>query len=198
MFGLFDPPKVKVRERVPIAMHSELDLIVATVEAMPQLMGLTPAQVQMVVGIVLSVWSSNSAAMRRFDISEKNYIYLRDLGSNCARFLGDDIERAEQILSQLIKAKMVPHHGTESDEDPPGTEAAEEGAPTVPAPAAPSTPAPTPEEPSPILQLHNPISKAAYLAKHRISEQKLDGAIGLGKIKACWHDGGLWVEDKRV
>lgn len=44
--------------------------------------------------------------------------------------------------------------------------------------------------------LGNPILAATYMRKYRISMDKINKAISVGKIKGCIVDGYLWVQDR--
>ena len=46
--------------------------------------------------------------------------------------------------------------------------------------------------------LGKPVKAARYLQQHRISEEKLSKAIGLGKIRGVLCRGVLWVQDRRI
>jgi hypothetical protein len=107
MFGLFDPPHVKIAKHLP----SDTRTAQAAIEAYAdiQLVGLTGNSKDYALGIILSVWAFNSAATGAFHLSERDLTYIRNLGGNCARFLGDDnLPIATSVIDDLIEKGMIP------------------------------------------------------------------------------------------
>lgn len=198
--GLFDPPAKNIRNKIPVALHTDFDLLSTAVLCLPELTRLSPQKQQYALGAVMSLWACKHAQLRTFDLKESEYRHIKNLGLNSGSFLGTDADRVlPNLIERLTSSGLIPGRVTDFSRGESESFQDESRAnSTLSHKLEPIKTIPEIRPEPPVDTTEGSIRKQAYLSKYRIHENKLDGAIGLGRIKAFWHDGGMWVEDRRI
>lgn len=104
--GLFDPPSVGIRKRVPSAAHPQFDPLRSLTEnAVPA--HLSRTQVGLVVGFVMAAWVLSEHRRGKLPLDIAAGTYISNMGLNCARMLGSEEETALSMLRHLIEKGVI-------------------------------------------------------------------------------------------
>lgn len=105
--GLFDPPAVSIRKRVPKDVHGFLDELEATVNEMlsPLLNGTKRG---MIVAYVQAAWVLGGYRQGALVMDQKSASYVSNMGLNCHRMLGETAKSADEIVDVMIAGGIIP------------------------------------------------------------------------------------------
>jgi hypothetical protein len=105
--GLFDPPIVAIRQRIPDTHLDRLDGLIRQLrEVMPAF--LTPTEAGLIEGYVAAVWVGHGIQTGRLSIDDRQYLYIMNSGANCLRFLKDT-----SVLAAQLALVVMPELGDE-------------------------------------------------------------------------------------
>ena len=106
--GLFDPPIVGIRKRLPIGHEYRLDEVISRLrETMPEYLSSTERG--LIEGYVGSVWVGNEVENDRLPIEDKKLLYVMNMGNNCVRLL-----RENMVLAAHLAIAVMPELGDTS------------------------------------------------------------------------------------
>ncbi len=112
MFGLFDPPRIKIRKRLPVNAHPWFDDFLSTLNVYLTIQGgafFSPNDKECAIGTIMSVWACNTCMSGKFQLSDFNYRYVQNMGLNCHRMLAPaNKEIVTGMVSNLIESGRIP------------------------------------------------------------------------------------------
>lgn len=104
--GIFDPPAVSIRTRVPDEAHPRFDYIANNVaDAMPRY--ITETQKGLYLGYVVAAWAMGEFRRGSMQAHERDRNYIRKMGKNCARLLGEAEPIAREMVDRLIARGII-------------------------------------------------------------------------------------------
>jgi hypothetical protein len=104
--GLFDPPSIGIRKRVPSAAHPQFDQLRSlTDDAVPA--HLSRTQIGLVVGFVMAAWALSEHRRGKLPLDKSAGTYISNMGLNCARMLGSEEETALSMVRHLIENGVI-------------------------------------------------------------------------------------------
>ena len=113
--GLFDPPHVNIRKRVP--QHALVAFAAIESFAAMKLEDLKPKQQACALAVVLSAWTCNSALTGAFQLSQFNFNLTQNAETNCFNVLSPKNQQRTIAILEELEAKGLLQSASVSDDD---------------------------------------------------------------------------------
>jgi hypothetical protein len=105
MFGLFDPPNVVIRKRLPRSAHLMFDLIESA--AATELSHVKLTRQSYMLGAIMSVWACNNCTAGHIMLSDFNFRYVQNLGTSCFTRLSESEQHMVAEILDSLKEKSI-------------------------------------------------------------------------------------------
>ncbi len=106
MFGLFRPPQVNIRRRVP--QHALGACLAVERYAEALLDDLSEVQRTHALAFILSVWARNSRASGAFQLSQFSFRRIQNAGESSAKSLSASArQRTDEVLEELREKGLI-------------------------------------------------------------------------------------------
>lgn len=111
---IFDRPKVKIRKKLPTEAHAEYDLVLATILSIPeseigQFANIDENRKELAIGFAMSIWACNTCYADGFNLSQRKFNYILNMGANCLNLLREYSYLGTNLADYLIEKKIIPH-----------------------------------------------------------------------------------------
>ena len=104
--GIFDPPAVGIRKRIPSGALADFDSLVAqTANAASSYV--SPSKQGVVIGFIASAWALSQFRTGAMDLSAKDATYISNTGATCSKMLGRDQAMAISMLGHLVEQGVI-------------------------------------------------------------------------------------------
>lgn len=104
--GIFDPPAVSIRKRIPRTAHTTYNAVASQVAGhIPE--QLTGTQKGLVLGFVMAAWALGEVRVQNISLTEKDRSYVQNMGMNCSRALGGMSPIAIDMVEHYIDHGLI-------------------------------------------------------------------------------------------
>lgn len=104
--GLFDPPAVSIRKRIPSSEHRRYDEFAdQAVQFVPHHLTLT--QKGLMMGFIMAAWVMGERRRETMSLERKRAEFVGNMGRNCAGMLGEWLPVAIEIVEHFVDEGMI-------------------------------------------------------------------------------------------
>ncbi len=112
--GLFDPPAVSIRKKLPLEAQAEFASMCDNLAALlPS--GIDRTKSALIVAVVMGAWIASESRLGRVALSSHNGRYIQNMVGNCYARLGEYTLVATSLIEQLTEEGFIMQGGVTNE-----------------------------------------------------------------------------------